>query len=235
MVDEHDLEGLDPYDLMAAESARLERFFSSVGDDGWATPSRCEGWSVRDVLAHLVSTEDYNQACLEGTAQQFLAGVGAKGAVDLASANEIGIRELDDRTPEQLLELWRARSAENREGFRARDGADVDSSVGAYPARWQAFHLAFELATHADDVFVPVAPAEAGPRNAWQARFGRFALREAKPDLAVGVVDDGRTHVQGEGVDVQLTDDQFVPALAARLPAGSGLDAAAATALSVTP
>jgi uncharacterized protein (TIGR03083 family) len=234
MVDDHDLEGLDPYELMAAESARLERFFSSVGDDGWATPSRCEGWSVRDVLAHLLATEDYNQACLDGTVQDFLAGVGAKGAVDLASANEIGIRELDDRTPAQLLELWRTSSTEHRDRFRARDGADVDSSVGGYPARWQAFHLAFELATHADDVHVPVAPGEAAARNAWQARFGRFALREVKPDLAVDVV-DGRTHVKGVGVDVQVTDDQFVPALAARLPAGSGLDAAAATALSVTP
>jgi uncharacterized protein (TIGR03083 family) len=234
MVDDHDLEGLDPYELMAAESARLDRFFASRREDDWAIPSRCEGWSVRDVLAHLLATEDYNQACLDGTVQEFLAGVGAKGAVDLASANEIAISELDDRTPVQMLELWRTRSAEHRDGFRARDGADVDSSVGPYPGRWQAFHLAFELATHADDVFVPVGPGEAESRNAWQAQFGRFALREVKPDLAVVVV-DGRTHVKAEGFDVQLTDDQFVPALAARLPAGSGLDAATATALSVTP
>ena len=59
--------------------------------------------------------------------------------------------------------------AANRDGFRARDGGDVDSSVGAYPARWQAFHLAFELATHADDVGVPVADAE----EARRARSGR--------------------------------------------------------------
>jgi uncharacterized protein (TIGR03083 family) len=234
MVDDHDLDGLDPYDLMAAESARLEQFFASASANDWEQPSRCAGWSVRDVLAHLAATEDYNQACLEGTVQEFLADVGAKGAVDLASANEIGIRELDDRTPAQLLDLWRTHSAQNRAGFRARDGADVDSSVGAYPARWQAFHLAFELATHADDVYVPVSPSEATARNAWQARFGRFALREVKPDLAVDVV-GGRTHVKGQGVDVELTDDQFVPALAARVPDDSDLDAATATVLSVTP
>jgi uncharacterized protein (TIGR03083 family) len=234
MVDDHDLEGLDPYDLMAAESARLESFFAAAGESDWEKPSRCAGWRVRDLLAHLVATEDYNQACLEGTVQQFLADVGAKGAVDLASANEIGIRELDDRTPAQLLELWRTHSAQNREGFRARDGADVDSSVGSYPARWQAFHLAFELATHADDVHVPTAPGEAAGRDAWQARFGRFALREVKPDLTVDVV-DGRTRVKGEGVDVELADDEFVRAVAARLPAGSGLDAPTAAALSVTP
>jgi hypothetical protein len=27
----------------------------------------------------------------------------------------------------------------------------VDTSVGDYPCRWQAFHVAAELATHADD------------------------------------------------------------------------------------
>jgi uncharacterized protein (TIGR03083 family) len=234
MVDDHDLEGLDPYELMAAESARLEQFFSAARDSDWEKPSRCDGWSVRDLLAHLAATEDYNQACLEGTAQQFLADVGAKGAVDLASANEIGIRELDDRTPAQLLDLWRTHSAQNRDAFRARDGADVDSSVGPYPARWQAFHLAFELATHADDVHVPVAPGEAADRDAWQARFGRFAIRELKPDLAVDA-HDGRTQVKGEGVDAELADDQFVLAVAARLPADSNLDAATAAALSVTP
>jgi uncharacterized protein (TIGR03083 family) len=234
MVDDHDLEGLDPYELMARESARLEQFFSTASDSDWEKPSRCDGWTVRDLLAHLAATEDYNRACLDGTVQQFLADVGAKGAVDLASANEIGIRGLDDRTPAQLLDLWRTQSAQNRDAFRARDGADVDSSVGPYPARRQAFHLAFELATHADDVDVPVAPGEAAEREAWQARFGRFAIKELKPELAVDG-HDGRTRVKGDGVDAELPDDQFVLAVAARLPAGSGLDAATAAALSVTP
>jgi uncharacterized protein (TIGR03083 family) len=234
MTDDNDLAGLDPYDLMATEGARLDRFFTTAGADEWAKPSRCAGWSVRDLLAHLAASEDYNQACLDGTVQQFLADMGAKGATDLASANEIGIRSLDDRTPEGILETWKTRSTQNREAFRARDGGDVDSSVGAYPARWQAFHLAFELATHADDVSVPVTTDEAVPRNAWQARFGRFAIKELKPDLTIEA-DGGRTHVKGEGVDIQLPDEQFVQAVAARLPVDSGIDEEVASVLSATP
>jgi uncharacterized protein (TIGR03083 family) len=234
MTDDNDLAGLDPYDLMATESARNDRFFTAAGADEWARPSRCAGWSVRDLLAHLAATEDYSQACLDGTVQQFLADMGAKGAVDLASANEIGIRSFDDQTPEQVLATWRSRSTQNRDGFRARDGGDVDSSVGAYPARWQAFHLAFELATHADDAYVPVTTDEEAGRNAWQARFGRFAIKELKPGLSIEA-DDGRTHVKGEGVDIELPDEQFVQAVAARLPAGSGIDADTAAVLSATP
>jgi uncharacterized protein (TIGR03083 family) len=234
MTDDQDLAGLDPYELMATEASRLDQFFASAGAGDWSKPTRCEGWSVRDLLAHLAASEDYNRACLDGTVQQFLADVGAKGAVDLASANEIGIRELDDRAPEQILETWRTRTADNRAAFRARDGGNVDSSVGAYPARWQAFHLAFELATHADDVGVPVSKSEAAGRAEWQARFGRFAIKELKPDLTIEA-NAGRTHVKGEGVDVDLSDEQFVQAVAARLPAGSGIDDETAAALSATP
>jgi uncharacterized protein (TIGR03083 family) len=234
MTDDQDLTGLDPYELMATEASRLDQFFSSRGARDWSKPTRCEGWSVRDLLAHLAASEDYNRACLDGTVQQFLADAGAKGAVDLASANEIGIRELDDRTPEQILETWRTRSAQNRAAFRVRGGGDVDSSVGAYPARWQAFHLAFELATHADDVGVPVSAGEASARTEWQARFGRFAIKELKPELAIEA-NDGHTRVKGEGVDVDLSDEQFVQAVAARLPADSGIDEGTAATLSATP
>jgi len=234
MIDDQDLTGLDPYELMASEAERLDRFFASAGADDWKKPTRCEGWNVRDLLAHLAASEDYNRACLDGTVQQFLADVGAKGAVDLASANEIGIHEFDDSTPDQILETWRTASTQNRAAFKARDGSDVDSSVGAYPARWQAFHLAFELATHADDIDVPVAASEAAARADWQARFGRFAIKELKPDLTIEA-NRGRTLVKGEGVDVDLSDEEFVQAVAARLPAGSGIDHETAAALSATP
>jgi uncharacterized protein (TIGR03083 family) len=234
MVDDQDLQGLDPYDIMAAEVARLDRFFARLGEAEWQAPSRCTGWSVRDVLAHLAASEDYNRACLDGTVQQFLGEMGAKGATDIATVNEIGVREFDSQTPQQVLETWRTRASENREDFRARDGGNVDSSVGAYPARWQAFHLAFELATHADDVAVPVTSDEAAARGAWQASFGRFALKELKPDIAIDT-HDGRTHVRSGDVDVDLADEEFVQAVAARLPEDSGLDGETAAALSAIP
>ncbi len=234
MTDDRDLEGLDPYELMAAEGARLDRFFRAAADADWSKPTRCDGWTARDLLAHLAASEDYNRACLDGTVQQFLADMGAKGAVDLASANDIGVHEFDANTPAQVVAIWRERSTQNREDFRARDGGDVDSSIGAYPARRQAFHLAFELATHADDLGVPVAPEEAGARAAWQAHFARFAIKELKPELTIES-NGGRTHVKGEGVDVEMPDDQFVLAVAARLPDGSGIDDDTAITLSATP
>src|SRR5262245_8271013 len=209
MTDDSDLAGLDPYDLMATEIDRLDEHYSGLRDDEWQRPTRCEGWTVRDVLAHMASSEKYNRACLDGTVAALLAEMGAKGATDLAGANDIGIHEYDGRAPESILEEWRQSSRDTVAGFRERDGRDVDSSVGAYPARWQAFHLAFELATHADDVGASVEPSEVRTRNAWQARFGRFALKEAKPGVQIEP-GDGETRVRLDDVDVELPDEDFV-------------------------
>ena len=98
MTDDSDLEGLDPYDIMDAEAARLDRFFAGLDADAWMQPSRCEGWSVRDVLAHLLASEGYNAASLDGKVAEFLAAWSARGVTDLSSANEFGIRELDARS-----------------------------------------------------------------------------------------------------------------------------------------
>jgi uncharacterized protein (TIGR03083 family) len=234
VTDDRDLDGLDPYDLMDGEAARLDRFFAGLdNDDAWARPSRCEGWSVRGVLAHLLASEDYNTACLDGRAADFLAALGARGATDLSSANELGIRDLDGKSTAELISEWRTANGATRARFRDRDGGDVDSSIGAYPARWQAFHLAFELAVHADDVGVPVTAAEADARIAWQAQFGRFALKELNKDLEIETR-DGETRVQGDGVDITLPDAVFVEAVAARV-GDDAIDAEARALLSATP
>ncbi|MGO9876540.1 MAG: maleylpyruvate isomerase family mycothiol-dependent enzyme [Acidimicrobiia bacterium] len=234
MTDDRDLDGLDPYDLMDGEAARLDAFFVGLDAAAWSRPSRCEGWTVRDVLAHLVASEQYNAACLDGCVGDYLGSLGTRGVADLPSANEVGIRDLDDRSPQQLISDWRAANRATRTRFRERDGGDVDSSIGAYPARWQAFHLAFELAVHADDIGVPVSATEADARLRWQARFGRFALKELNKDLEIEA-GDGVTHVRGDGLDIELADPVFVEAVAARIGEDSTLDADARTLLSATP
>ena len=234
MTDDRDLDGLDPYDLMDTEAARLDGFFAGLDEAAWSRPTRCAGWTVRDLLAHLVASEDYNSASLNGTVGDFLGSLGARGATDLTSANELGIRDLDDRTPAQLIDDWRTVNGATRAGFRDRDGTDVDTSVGAYSARWQAFHLAFELAVHADDVGVPVSAGERDARLAWQTKFGRFALKELNKDLAIEP-GNGTTHVKGDGLDVDLPDAEFVEAVAARVGDDSTLDAEARALLSATP
>lgn len=231
MTDDAGLATLNPFDLLDREAARIDAYFSELPEAEWSRASRCEGWSTRDVLAHLASSEDYNAACLDGAVQAFLKDLGARGATDLDSANAIGIAELADRTPQELLVEWRGANAETRRRLRERGDGLIDTSVGDYPCRWQAFHLASELGTHADDVFVPVTPEEHEERRAWRARFSRFALAEAKPELVIDV-EAGRTRVRGQGIEVEVNDEELVEGVAGRLGEFSRLEPASRALLS---
>jgi uncharacterized protein (TIGR03083 family) len=227
-----ELQGLDPLRLMAAEAGRIEAYVSALPAEGWIRPSRCAGWTVRDLVAHLAASEDYHRACLDGRVGEFLGEVAARGATSVDDFNAIGIADLEGVPDAQLLQRFVDDDARTRRGFADRGDAQVDTSVGAYPARWQAFHLAGELATHADDLFVPVPTDDAGARTDWRARFSRFSLREAKSDLEIEVV-DGATRVRGEGLDLELTDRDLVETVAAR--ADDRVPAAVRAALSTMP
>ncbi len=78
-----------------AERADLAAFLATLTPQQWETPSICTGWSVKDVVAHLISYEELGAV---GLLQRF-----AKGRV--VRANEVGVDEFAALTPQQLLEF----------------------------------------------------------------------------------------------------------------------------------
>lgn len=236
MIADEDVEGIDPYDEFDAEAARVDAYLSSLPDDSpvWSQSSRCDGWTVRDVVAHLAATEEYHHACLDDTLGALLERGIAAGVSDVAGFNAIGISEREDRAPSELVAEWRSTSSETRRRFRERDGGELATMVGAYPVRSQAFHIASELAIHADDLGLPVDPGEVAERSAWRAAFSRGALREEKPDVEFEVVDGG-TRVRAVGVEQILDDATLVDAFAGRLGDESPLPRELRAALSAMP
>lgn len=218
--DERHLEGFDPYDALDAEAARVEALLRAMAaddlDDVWDRPSRCEGWSARDVVAHLAATEEYHHACLDGQVQQFIADGLAAGYASVDDFNQGGIDARRDTPVADLVEEWAVADAETRRRLRERDGGEIDSTIGPYPLRWQAFHVAMELATHADDIALPLTPDEAADRLAWRAAFSRFALTEKHPDATVEALDDG-THVVVGDLDAIVDDETLVAGVVGRL------------------
>ena len=231
MTDDRDLRGIDPYDVFDREAERLHRFFTTIDAAVWPRPTRCEGWDVRDVLSHLRASEDYNQACLDGRVQDLLVQWGERGATDLDSANALGVAEFKDNPTDALVEEWATINADTRKRFRDRDGGEVDSSVGAYPARWQAVHLASELATHADDIGVPVTTADEPARTRWRAAISRFVLKEAKPDFEADAVDDTHTRFRTDAGEGTMDDHDFVELVAGRDPRDPSIEPAVRSAL----
>ncbi|HLU33590.1 MAG TPA: maleylpyruvate isomerase family mycothiol-dependent enzyme [Natronosporangium sp.] len=216
---------LDPFDLYDAEAARLDAYFDSLDEAAWQRPSGCAGWSVRDVLAHLAGEEAYNHACLDGTVPELLDRQQREGAGEtLDQVNEWMVRQRRGLPVAEVLAEWREANADTRRRMRerGRDGT-VQTAVGPYPAGRQAFHYASELATHGDDVGVPVDPQEEEGRIAWRAQVGLMALDELASPVRVTPGPQG-FEVRAEGAVGQLTPSEFVAATVGRLPAEHPLD-----------
>jgi uncharacterized protein (TIGR03083 family) len=217
MADAAQLADLDPFDLLDAETARLDRHFASLDAAAWESPSRCAGWRSRDVLAHLCGSEEYNHACLDDRLPELLAQAQGESITGVDDFNAWQVRRRLDRPVSELFTEWRTASGDTcrRLRERGRDGL-LPTMVGPYPAGLQAFHLAVEAAVHADDVGAAVTPAETPDRIAWQARFARFAVAEAnRPAL---VEPHGSANRVRLGDEVTTLDDgELVAAVTARL------------------
>jgi uncharacterized protein (TIGR03083 family) len=87
-------------DLMTmarAERADLAEFLATLTPQDWQAPTLCTRWSVKDVVAHVISYEELGAL---GLLKRF-----AKGWV--VRANQVGVEEFAALTPQQLLEFLR--------------------------------------------------------------------------------------------------------------------------------
>lgn len=135
----------------------LDRFGALIGgldDEQWTAPTRCEGWVVRDVAAHMVGT---------------MADIAA-GRLEGLGTPEVTQREVDERkdmTPKQLAdECAEVRAATagllpafDDAAWAARAPGGYDGSLGeAVEALW------YDAYVHADDIRAALGmPTEIGP------------------------------------------------------------------------
>ncbi|WP_327122164.1 maleylpyruvate isomerase family mycothiol-dependent enzyme [Streptomyces sp. NBC_01341] len=87
--------------MVHAERAALIEDLAGLDDDRWRTPSLCEGWTVHDVVAHLVDTA-------RTTRLGFVVAL-ARARFDFDGQNALGVeRERGDTPQETLRRLRRA-------------------------------------------------------------------------------------------------------------------------------
>lgn len=223
------LDGLDPFTLLDTEAERVATFFEAGPD--WSRSTRCEGWTVRDMLGHLAGVETYHTACLDDTLKELFAKGAEAGATDLDGFNDWFVRQRGDKPTEDVLTEWRAsnRSVRDRMRERGPDGT-MASSVGPYPVGLMAFHVASEYATHADDMGIEIADGEVVDRLAWRVGVSLFALAEKQSPVEVTRTEDG-LRVRANGQEATLSEPDLVEAVTGRLPDDHPLHAALQTAL----
>ncbi|MFF4243218.1 maleylpyruvate isomerase family mycothiol-dependent enzyme [Streptomyces sp. NPDC001822] len=87
--------------VVHAERAALIEDLAGLDDEGWRTPSLCEGWTVHDVVAHLVDSA-------RTTRLGFVVSL-ARARFDFDRQNALGVeRERGDTPQETLRRLRRA-------------------------------------------------------------------------------------------------------------------------------
>jgi uncharacterized protein (TIGR03083 family) len=83
--------------MACAERADLADFLATLTPQDWDAPSLCSEWSVKDVVAHVISYEELGSL---GLLRRF-----AKGRI--VRANQVGVDEFSTLSPQQLLEFLR--------------------------------------------------------------------------------------------------------------------------------
>jgi uncharacterized protein (TIGR03083 family) len=79
--------------MARAERVDLAAYLATLTPDQWQTPSLCDGWSVKDVVGHMISYEELSTV---GLIRRF-----AKGR--FVHANQVGVDEFAALNPDELL------------------------------------------------------------------------------------------------------------------------------------
>jgi uncharacterized protein (TIGR03083 family) len=81
--------------MARAERADLHAFLSTLTPQQWDKPSLCSGWTIKDVVAHMISYEELGTM---GLIKRFVKG-------RIVRANEVGVDEFAALSPQELLEF----------------------------------------------------------------------------------------------------------------------------------
>jgi len=148
----------DPAELLLRQRRRLADRLAGLDAEGWATPSRCDAWSVRDVVAHLVDVDRFWTFSIG-------AGRGGEPTRFLATFDPVAtppqlVDAMADVDPAELL----GRFGEGIGGLAAAlDGLDSDdwealaeAPPGHIPIRALALHALWDGWIHERDIVLPL-------------------------------------------------------------------------------
>jgi len=216
----------DVLEPVARQRRRLAAVVSSFTDEQWARPSRCAGWSNRDVIAHLDTTNGFwvfsIASGLRGEPSRLLLGF------DPAATPAQLVAASDGVPTGQVLEQFLASTDALLDVLTSLDDAGwstlAETPAGHLSVSAVAHHALWDSWVHERDILLPLgdSPDEEADEIAASIRYvaalspamvlnrgaaqrGAFAIHVTDPDLQV-VVDVGdEVLVRSGEADVELT------------------------------
>jgi uncharacterized protein (TIGR03083 family) len=229
---------------------RLASVLSGLTDEQWASASRCEGWSNRDVIVHLDSTNSFwafsIASGLKGEPTRFLATFDPVASpADLVAASQ-------DIPPAEVLERFSVSTAgliHLLEDLVEDDWSTVaEAPPGHLAVNAVAHHALWDSWVHERDILVPLGltPDEEADEIIACLRYGAalapaFAVTNGDADhgvLGVAVTDPDVEFVvtvgeqievragRSDGAGLELTGDavEVLEALSIRRPLTQEID-----------
>jgi uncharacterized protein (TIGR03083 family) len=148
----------DQLEPVSRQRRRLESFLADLGEAEWARPSRCDGWTVQDVIAHVVGVNTFWQASLRaglaGTPTRILTGF------DPVATPASMVDSMRVLTPAEVLDQF----VHSNDAFLGTlAGLDepgwstpAEAPPGHIPVRLLAQHALWDCWIHERDVALPL-------------------------------------------------------------------------------
>lgn len=156
-----------PADAVRAPLVRQRRRLAAVcaelSEDDWAAPTRCAGWRVQDVIAHLVGVNGFWQlsitAGLAGEPTRVLAGF------DPAATPDVMVDGMRSMTAGETLDQFVASNGGLLEVVDGLDAAGwstvAESPPGHVSVGALAHHALWDAWVHERDIVIPLGRSQA--------------------------------------------------------------------------
>lgn len=188
---------------------RFEEMLTGFSAQQWQAPSRCDGWSVHDVVAHLVGVNSF-------WAMSVIAGIsGTPTCVlenfDPAATPPLMVEPMRSMPTDELLAQFIATNSQFLDALAQLDeqqwAATAESPVGHVSIRIVAYHALWDCWIHERDVAIPLG-IDVEHHDDEIAACLRYAAA-ISPGLALGnsTIAPGVFTVRATSPDVRFTLD----------------------------
>jgi len=196
------LDKSDVLDGLFAVWDETDTVLAALADDQWQAQTPLPGWTVHDVTAHLIGTESMLQGAATPDADIDISTL-KHVRNDVGVMNERWVRKLRGVSPADLLEKFRATTAQRREALSGMADADWNqiTATPAGPDTYGRFMRVrdFDCWMHLHDIRDALAEPAANPGPA-----SRLALDEVAASMGFVVGKLGGAP-DGSRVAIELT------------------------------
>lgn len=196
-------------EALARQRRRMETMLAGLSDEQWDAPTRCDGWAVRDVVAHLIGVNSFWHVSLVsglgGAPTRFIAGF------DPAASPPQMVAAMGPLSGARLLEQF---VATNDALIGAADGLDDDgwravaeAPPGHVSIRVMAQHALWDSWVHERDIAVPLGLLCVAEPDEVRACLQYAAAISPALGLGLGPVAIGVYTVSATAPDVRFVVD----------------------------